>query len=163
MPDKSAIYRKILREYEKLRDISREKQERRSARAYELCPGLEKIDKKTGELGLSLTRAVLESPETAAVLAQSLAKESRALEREKKNLLAAAGLPEDYLEPVYECQKCRDTGYAGENRCSCFSQKLVSAMYWQAGLSDSGESFGTFNIGYYSDEKDPKEGADFSA
>ena len=63
--------------------------------------------------------------------------------------LRAAGLPEDYLGPVYRCPMCRDTGYTGnpvKEVCKCFKdeyQKLLSQKIGLAG--DAAECFENFN------------------
>jgi len=38
-----------------------------------------------------------------------------------KELLMKAGYPHDYLEPIYSCKVCKDTGVAGLTRCECYT------------------------------------------
>lgn len=54
-------------------------------------------------------------------------KEELEILRSSKNLLVSAGFPEDYLEPVYECPDCKDTGYIGNEKCHCF--KRLSSVF----------------------------------
>ena len=86
------------------------------------------------------------------------------LNREIREKLGDAGLPEDYLAPVYTCPLCRDTGYTGEvvrERCRCMIQAYQRKLRQQIGL-DRGreETFENFNSGMIPDEK--LEGRRFS-
>ena len=53
--------------------------------------------------------------------------------------LAADGFPQDYLKPHYKCEKCRDTGYIGTQRCSCRDRLVYEIMYRRASLAGAGE------------------------
>ncbi len=37
--------------------------------------------------------------------------------------------PEDYLEPVYDCPDCKDTGYIGNKKCHCFKKAIIGFLY----------------------------------
>ncbi len=64
-------------------------------------------------------------------------------------MLRENGLPEDYLEPVYRCRKCRDTGYTGElirEPCSCMMNAYRKKIRERIGLGKGEEeTFETFN------------------
>lgn len=72
----------------------------------------------------------------------------------KKQLLLSAGLPEDYLEPVFICPDCKDTGYIGTAKCHCFKQAEISMLYEQSGISELLEenNFSTLSFEYYEGE-----------
>ena len=73
--------------------------------------------------------------------------------------LAALGLPEDYLEPRYRCETCRDTGVVGDplrSWCPCFRQRLTEALYAEEGMAALRyENFDTFDAGIFPDEPLP--------
>ena len=50
----------------------------------------------------------------------------------RKELIKAFKINPDYNKPVYECEKCSDTGF-DENgaRCSCVRQRTGEAEIWQ--------------------------------
>ena len=57
----------------------------------------------------------------------------------KKALLQAAGYPADYLEPIYSCPACKDTGYvllgSGlREKCQCFKKQELTYLYEQSNL-----------------------------
>ena len=73
---------------------------------------------------------------------------------QKNNLLKEYGFPSDYLEPVYICKDCNDTGYIDSERCHCYKDELLRLMYKQSNLDRilKEENFNTFNIEYYPDD-----------
>ena len=64
-------------------------------------------------------------------------------------MLQDCGLPADYLEPVYRCALCRDTGYTGElirDPCDCLKKAYQEKLREKIGLGkNAGETFETFN------------------
>lgn len=54
----------------------------------------------------------------------------------KKTLLVNASLPEDYLDPIYDCEDCKDTGYINGQKCHCFRQMSASLLYSKSNLND---------------------------
>lgn len=75
------------------------------------------------------------------------------IQSEKTAILAANGLPADYLEPQYTCKKCGDLGRKNGILCSCYkeicreqAQKELSASSGSAACS-----FDNFDLSYYAD------------
>lgn len=56
-------------------------------------------------------------------LLKNLETEKSILTVNAENLLKTAGLSLSDLSPKYACEKCKDTGYVGTNRCDCFDKK----------------------------------------
>ena len=84
--------------------------------------------------------------------AAELEEENLALQARRAELLRAHGYAEDYLEPIYECKKCRDTGWREERICEC-----LTALYKQEQtkelaplLRQGDETFEAFRLDYYS-------------
>lgn len=46
------------------------------------------------------------------------------LQQMEKELLISGGYPADYLEVHPACPKCGDTGYVGNERCSCLNKLM---------------------------------------
>ena len=46
-------------------------------------------------------------------------------EQKRRQLLKENGYPEDYLDDIYKCSLCKDTGSIGEKRCECFKTLLI--------------------------------------
>ncbi|MGN0612588.1 MAG: ATP-binding protein [Porcipelethomonas sp.] len=68
-----------------------------------------------------------------------------------KTLLAQHGYPEDYLEIQYSCQKCSDTGYVNNQKCSCL--KNLTASMTASEMNKNSQlglcSFNTFDLSLY--------------
>lgn len=54
--------------------------------------------------------------------------------KKKTDLLTSNGFPADYLEPIYDCPDCRDTGYIGNTKCHCFKKAQAHIMYESSNL-----------------------------
>ena len=74
------------------------------------------------------------------------------LRSKKNNMLISINLPENYLDNIYDCKNCKDTGYILNKKCSCFFKNL-SYLY----LNDSElkiliqeNNFENFDFNFYS-------------
>lgn len=77
--------------------------------------------------------------------------------KRKTELLIENGYPDDYLNPIYSCNECKDTGYIDNNKCSCLIKKLIKVRYNQSHISKilSKENFSTHTFDYYTEEQLP--------
>ncbi|MCC8098381.1 MAG: ATP-binding protein, partial [Eubacterium sp.] len=89
---------------------------------------------------------------------EALREKTLSLINEKASLMAEKGYPEDYLENVYVCPLCRDTGFIENERCSCFKALEREKMYSDSSMKseNDNETFETFSLDYYSDEINPR-------
>lgn len=69
----------------------------------------------------------------------------------KAELLASIGKPADYLDDIYTCKACHDTGYINGTRCSCFKKKAIDLIYHDSNLKNitASENFSTFSFDWY--------------
>lgn len=151
-------YDTIFRVYEQKQLHSRNLLDKRYETVYNRVPELKEINQTISFLSVSQARKLLDGDENALT---DLKVQISALRRRKADLLAEAGFPEDYLEPVYECPDCKDTGYIGSQKCHCFQKAVIDLLYTQSNLKNilKEENFDTFSFSYYSDNHvDPKTG-----
>lgn len=75
--------------------------------------------------------------------------------------VAGEWLPATYLDPVYRCARCKDTGYVGEtvrDMCDCMKSRYYARLYRQVGLSEKGaQSFETYNENLFSTDLLPNQ------
>ncbi|SHJ13889.1 ATP-binding protein [Lutispora thermophila] len=142
----------IMNEYEEIREKNRRELEKRKKELYSKLPRLKEIDDEMVSLGINITKAVLMNGEDKEKLLEELHKKQTDLKIEKAEILTANNYPKDYLQMKYNCNKCKDTGYIGLERCGCLMQKLIAYQYKQFKLAHriSKENFDNFNINYYS-------------
>ena len=152
-------YDAIIRTYEQKQLHNRNVLDKRYKTAYEALPNLQKVHASMSELSVKQARKLLEGDDNAL---QELRKQIQSLSSQAKDLLVSGGFPENYLEPVYECADCKDTGYIGNKKCHCFQKAVIDLLYTQSNLKHilQDENFDTFSFSYYSaNHVDPKTGA----
>jgi len=84
----------------------------------------------------------------------------------KTTMLIKAGFPKDYLDPIYTCKDCQDSGYMGNQKCHCFHKIIIEYLYQQSNLQEilEQENFQHLSLDFYSHEvMDPKAISDLSA
>lgn len=142
-------YDAIMRTYEQRRLRNHDIQTRRYEEIYRRIPQIQDIDRLISEYSLQQARKLLEGDATAL---EASRREIRDLSAKKAQLLSASGYPADYLEPVYTCADCQDTGYAGNQKCHCFQKAIIDLLYTQSNLKEvlQRENFDTFSLDFYS-------------
>lgn len=77
------------------------------------------------------------------------------LRARKYEMLVSHGYSPEYLNLHYNCPKCKDTGFIGIEKCSCFKSKLVKLYYKDSELEEAVKSnnFKNFNINLYPNHK----------
>ncbi len=141
----------IFSEYEESNERNKRELEKRKEKTYNQLPRLLDIEKEMIRLGLDMAKAYLTEERNKEKYLADLQKRQSQLNEEKLGLLLSNNYPRDYLELKYDCDKCKDTGYIGLQKCTCFIQKQIKHNHMQANLGASKEDFDHFNIEYYSD------------
>lgn len=153
-------YKEILKKYDSLRtknsDILRTRQEEIANK----IPTVKKINQEIINIGLETAKAIIKNPENKTNLLDELSKGLESLRNQRIELLNNSGYPSDYLDPIYNCLLCKDTGYIESQKCSCLKQELITVAYEQSNIKNLllKENFSTFSFDYYSDEKIEKLG-----
>ena len=149
-------YEGITREYEQIRDKNRHILETRRKEIYQKVDGYRELEESVGSLSHNAARLVLEGDDAAPAKLHDQLKE---LAVKRAKLLTDAGFPADYLDPIYLCRECEDTGYVltpegTRQKCRCFRQKELSVRYTQSNLQDliRRENFSTLSYEYYQGE-----------
>lgn len=117
----------------------------------EKIPAYRRLEDQMRETSVLAARAALEGSHESM---RELTEKTEQISREKKELLAQYGYPENYLDPVYTCPDCHDTGYIGDRKCHCFQKRIVEYLYEQSNLKEilDIENFSHFDITYYPDD-----------
>jgi len=154
MNSKEFHYKRLIREYDTKRTLAAKNRLERAREVYHKIPQIEEIDKILNSSGIQLVRSMLTAPDNTSV--EEFQKKSDDLIFTKKMLLVEGGFSEDYLDLIYDCALCRDTGFINTKPCACFKQGLIHTAYEQSNLKNilQIENFNTFNINYYSKEID---------
>lgn len=133
-------YNEILNGYN-LRQIehAHELEERRKE-VFDKIPSYSKTEEDMVTFSAERARALIRGNKEEA---DRLAEKIEDLLRNQKLALIEAGFPIDYLEPIYTCKECKDTGFVDGNRCSCFRLALIERLFEQNNIRDylSNENF----------------------
>lgn len=114
-------------------------------------PAFKEISDSIVELSVSRARRSLTGDKNAL---EDLSARIGELSSKKLSLLRATGYPDGYLDDVYSCNKCKDTGYVDNKRCTCFVELSVSMLYNQSNIRDilNDVDFSLFSGEYYQGE-----------
>ncbi|SHJ41255.1 ATP-binding protein [Hespellia stercorisuis] len=153
---KSSQYDMIMRDYEQKQLHNRNVLEERYQKVYSRIPEYKDLDDSIAILSVQYGKKLLNGDDHAVT---SLKEELAILRNSKEHLLESAGFPAGYLDPVYTCPDCQDTGYIGNKKCHCFKKAITNLLYAQSNLQEilKIENFDTFSLDYYSKNHiDPK-------
>lgn len=149
-------YDTIMRDYQRQQARDHDEHARRQAEVYEKIPEFAQIDAKIASASTACARRMLldgSAGSAADSVLHQLRQTIDQLSARRTALLQAAGFPANYLEPVYRCPDCRDTGYIGNEKCHCFRQAIIDLLYMQSNLRETlkSENFSAFSLDYYPD------------
>lgn len=145
-------HRAIITEYDRIQTKNRRLLQERREEIYAKIPEYKKISDSISSLCIAQGKKMLLG-DTQAL--NEMKKQLRELTLKKAVLLQEHGYPNDYLDPIYDCPDCRDTGYLPDNnRCHCMKQRMIFHLYEQSGLMKllETENFDHLSVEYYDGE-----------
>lgn len=143
-------YDEIMRDYEARQTHNRHILELRIQEVYRKIPALKEIDDAIASTSVARAKELLSGSEEAL---NKLHTQLEELQQKKQTLLTDSGYPFNYLDTLYTCPDCKDTGYIDGKRCHCFRQASIDLVYTQSNLKSilEKENFSAFSFSYYSD------------
>lgn len=159
-----ALDGKILAKAREQLEITKEnnasEHDKRIAGVYARIPEIAHIDMRLREQMLELVGLTIKKCASMADDIETLEKENLELQAKKAELLVANGYPSDWLDDIYSCPKCKDTGFVGGHICDCLMAIYNKELTKQLGvlLRSGDESFDKFELSYYDDVRDPVSG-----
>ena len=146
-------YEAIIRNYEQARDYNRHLMENRREEVYRIVPDYRKLDDSVSGLSVSAAKLMLDGDDKAL---EHLKIQLSQIAVQKTLLLTDAGFPADYLEPIYTCRDCKDTGFVTRSdgfkeKCQCFRLQEISIRYAQSNIQEmiQRENFSTLSYRFY--------------
>lgn len=152
MPLSNSDYQQIMRIYEARRLSNYRTHEQRKKDIYITIPRIRELDQQMTHNSITLGKKLILKDDLA--LREDYRNQNSALAQEKRRLLRESGYPDNYLEPIYQCSKCQDTGYIGQEPCSCLQQAIIDLLYTGSNMDKilARENFKMFREDYYSDQ-----------
>ncbi|MFA9398156.1 MAG: ATP-binding protein [Clostridiaceae bacterium] len=145
---------KISKNYKALRKNEESNLKARKDEISKKIPKIDMIDRKIATLSINLCLNSLKGISSEDSLTE-LKDTITNLRAEKYELLVSNNYPMDYLELHYNCELCKDTGYIGNNKCSCYKKHVVKLYYEDSNLKDilDKNNFNKFKLDFYSSTK----------
>lgn len=156
----SSNLKTLLTEYDKKRMRAIFNAHQRKITLYKQSPRLQELDDEISKEAIEISKKMLSSKD--ARLLDDLNKKIAKTKKEKKNILISLGKPLNYLDPIFECSDCKDTGYITNSyetvMCHCLKQKLFDLEYNKSNISNLNiDNFEHFSFDLYSNEIDEKK------
>ncbi len=145
----NAQYDEIMHDYEKRRTYHRNELNTKIKEIEDHVPGYLVLSQSTGSISADFGRRLLMGEKLKRGRLHDMLSD---VSRKKQLLLQEAGYPTDYLEMKYDCPICKDTGYVGNEKCSCFKQRIIETLYAQSNIRKLTEAanFDLMTEEYYS-------------
>lgn len=145
------IFKRANEELARRREAARMLGAHRSAEIAERIPEIAQIQRDMAESAMAVTRLITTSSDDLSQQIDALKNKSLALQRQRAELLTAAGYPADYLAEQAACEKCGGGGYIGADICDCFRELLKREAYTElSGMSQvKNSTFADFRLDYY--------------
>ena len=149
------IMQALQQEYEQQRLKNSQEELRRRQEVITRCPEIGQYLAERQNLIFGGVRGIL----NGKAAADDLPARMDVMNKRIADLLRQSGFPADYLDPVYRCKQCRDTGYVGEpirEMCPCLRSAFYARLYREVGLGEKAEqSFAAFDPNVFSDQPLP--------
>lgn len=143
----------LIKMYDEIRESQKRALEGRKEEIRRSIPEIQDIERRIGTLCIKVSINALQDMPNREDHLSSLKESITSLRMRKSELLVANNYPIDYLDMHYSCIKCKDTGFIGLEKCSCYKQKLNKLYYRNSDLFNVSDknNFTNFSMDFYSD------------
>ncbi|MGN0173512.1 MAG: ATP-binding protein [Acutalibacteraceae bacterium] len=118
---------------------------------YSKYPKLSEYDSKIAEIFQSTMKKMISGD---TVDFKSAEQESISVQNEKADFIKNNNIDISIIKPVFNCEKCEDTGYVNGKICECVKQKAAALNYDELNkdVSLCDYTFENFSLDYYPDK-----------
>ncbi len=136
----------VLAEYSRIQQKNEKETARRRNEVYTRVPQLKTLHDQLEALLIARPKLKLRGePDNSDQI--------KALRQLSEALLAGAGYDAHYLDPIYSCMLCRDTGLLEDTtRCECFKKRMLEDKLDTARLTDDAVSFEKYDLNRFGTE-----------
>ena len=149
----------ILKIYDDMRNHEEKALAKRRKEIEEKLPQVLELERQIGKLSVEVSISAFKDIENREQYLNNLREKIRDLRVQKSELLYSHGYSINYLDLHYNCENCKDTGFIGNIKCSCYKQNLVRIYYKNSDLNEltKENNFDNFNIEFYSSRRTGSE------
>ncbi len=140
------------RDLEEIRQKNNELEAVRHSEVMLKAPRLAEIESELMKQGTRLLKCVLNRSEDFEDIKATI----QELQRKKAQLVVDCGFSEDYLDDIYTCAKCRDTGFVDGHRCECLKNLIVKNIGANSNLTEHmrKQCFENFDLTLFANQGD---------
>ena len=134
-----------------IRSDNQAEHQRRLSLVYARVPELRRLDETMRRQMTELVRLTISRPADLKERLAALEKDNLDIQVRRAELLVENGWPVEYLDDIYACPKCRDSGVYEGGVCSCLEKLYNKELTKELGtlLQHGDESFARFDLNYY--------------
>lgn len=149
----------VMKIYDDIKENQKRALESRKEEIRRKIPEIESIERNIGKLCIKVSLSALQDVPNRDEHLRSLKESITSLRMRKSELLVSNDYPIDYLDLHYTCNKCKDTGFIGLEKCSCYKNKLNKLYYRNSDLFNVSDknNFANFKMEYYSTQNQGPE------
>jgi len=138
-----------------IKEANRAERERRTAFIHSKYPEIGEMDRALSRQMSDLVRLAFSKSDTQLDELKTLQDSNLRLQEERASALEAHGFARNYLDEIFSCPICRDTGMDGNHICSCLKKLYNAEVTKMLGtLLKNNESFDRFDLSLYSSDFD---------
>ena len=134
-----------------IRSDNQAEHQRRLSLVYARVPEIQRMDETMRRQMTELVRLTISHPADLKERLAALEKDNLDIQMRRAELLVENGWPVEYLDDIYSCPKCRDSGVYEGGVCSCLEKLYNKELTKELGtlLQHGDESFERFDLNYY--------------
>ena len=159
MAYKRSVYQQAKETLDQRRAQAERLQQQRYAEVVARCPAISEAERDMAACGAELIKIAYRGEQVEQKIA-ALSQRNLDAQQRRAALLQEAGFAADYLDNVYTCPICKDTGTHGNYYCKCYLDLIRQTA--KANIKGAAQlqkcTFETFSLHYYSDTPDPSIG-----
>ncbi len=149
-------YNAISRIYDARRSDAMHLRDERINELYGAVPEIKEIDDELSSGSISAGIMALRGNPTDLNL---LRRKNDKLIEKKKKLIVNAGFPENYLDDIYFCPRCKDTGKTETGRCECYDKTVINEFFLDSDRREllNKEQFNSIRLEMYREDAIDRE------
>ncbi|SUY48477.1 DNA replication protein DnaC [Clostridium putrefaciens] len=126
----------VIRIYENIQEEEKRALKKRRSEIEKRDPRILDIENKIGKLCVELAISSMKDIDNRDEYINNLKSSITDLRVRKSEMLVTLGYSLNYLNLNYRCTKCKDTGFIGASKCTCYKQKLIQLHYKDSQLQE---------------------------
>ena len=135
-------------------------QSRRRDVVYARIPAVMDIEADITRLMSGIVADALKKGANAGAAVDAAKEKCEALLKRRSELLVSGGYPSNYIDEIYDCPVCGDTGYVLGKPCSCLKAlyRAEATIELSQMLNMNGQCFENFDLSFYNNAPDCETG-----